>query len=92
MVLLEDEGDPVLKLIMVTSRKDDNFLQIREFPTFHTLYELKVSKTKSWDNYGKSKSLQPGQQILQASRHGSQPRKPNVCGGIVYFGRRHPQR
>ncbi len=44
-VLLEDEADPILKLIMVTEKSaGEFFLQIREFPTFNTLYELKVSK------------------------------------------------
>jgi hypothetical protein len=51
-VLLEDEGDSVLKMMMVTQRfgqsdgsGDKNvrtFLQIREYPSFNVLYELGV--------------------------------------------------
>ena len=51
-VLLEDEGDSVLKMMMVTQRfglsdgsgdkKVSTLLQIREYPSFNVLYELEV--------------------------------------------------
>ena len=49
-VLLEDEGDTQLNLLMVTERiselnkcEVDTNLQIREYPSFHLNYELKVN-------------------------------------------------
>ena len=56
LVLLEDEGDSVVKMMMVTQRQTkvendsldnrhvETLLQIREFPSFKVLYELQVSR------------------------------------------------
>jgi hypothetical protein len=44
MALIEDENDPVLKMIFVTKRnEDETLLQIREYPSFKVLYELRVT-------------------------------------------------
>jgi hypothetical protein len=49
-VLLEDEGDSVVKMMMITQRQTNvdvdvrTLLQIREFPSFNVLYELEASQ------------------------------------------------
>ena len=48
IVLIEDENDPILKLLMVVeSTKDktagETFLQIVQYPNFDLLYRLKVT-------------------------------------------------
>ena len=51
-VLLEDEGDTVLKLMMVTERQSaidesaETLLTIREYPSFNVLFELQVNLNK----------------------------------------------
>ena len=48
LALIEDENDPILKMLMIITRSKgkmafETFLQIREFPKFELLYELKVT-------------------------------------------------
>ena len=48
LALIEDENDPILKMLMIVTRSKgktafETLLQIREFPKFELLYELKVT-------------------------------------------------
>merc|ERR1719376_1339986 len=43
MSLMEDDGDSHLKLMLLTKREGQTFFQIRSYPSFAMLYELKVN-------------------------------------------------
>ena len=48
--LLEDEGDVTLKLMMVVVRDSETHFQIRSYPSYEKLYELKVNQFIYWNS------------------------------------------